>query len=602
VRLLVAVLALAATIFAVAGGSAMLLERRLTTLAPGGVTLGAVHYNALTGRLALGDVRARDAAGREVFRADSVLATANPFSLLAGTPSLGRVRVAGPRLTLRAGERIDLEGVTAGLGAAHAFLGSAGPFTLPLRVHDLVIGDGVLTIEGAGKRGSPLVVRDLDLRLSRLTTAAVNQRDVAFAIEMAVYGTTVYATGQPRGAGYVVHVRARGLDAPALARDFPVAGLGGIERGQAEIDADVLLTDGRVLTSGLVRLSDAVVALPLSGRPRLRAATIAVVAEALDVVTGGGRITRLDLGTPSLALPVARAGATLTEVLAPLRAEDRVVVRRISITDGTLALNGPAGVRLTRVQLAAHLPERRPDSGWVVSGRAVVDGDAEVSVDGLVARDLRALDAVTRLSHVPLAWWRALAGAGAQPGWDGRVSFDGRLRLVAREGEAVATAAGQAELRDVRDASTGSFRAERIALGIRQLHWPSAEAVFDRVVLTRPAFGLSALAAWAGSLVTSEVSVVDGEMRGDAPGRTLHDLAVDLAPDDRDGVARLRLSASTDFGGHVALDRVVAYTAAVAGLPLGFIASTLDEAARAAAFAPPFSAPPPSALPSAVTP
>jgi hypothetical protein len=579
-------------IFGVAGGGALLVERRLSTLAPGGVTVAGLHYNAFTGRLALADVRARDAEGHEVFRADEVLATANPLSLLGGALSLGRVRIAGPQLTLRAGGGFDLDDVTAGFGAAHAFFGSRGALALPLHVDDLVIGGGAVIVEGAGEGGAPLAVRDLDLRLSRLTTAAVEARDVAFAVEMAVYGTTVHATGQPRGGGYVVHVRARGLDAVALARDFPIAALEGLERGQAEIDADLVLTGGHVVTSGFVRLTDAVLALPLTGRPRLRAASIAVAADAFDLASGTGRITRLDLAAPTLALPLAGAARTLDEALAPLRGESDLAVRRISIADGTLSLDGPQSVRLSRLQLAAHLPERRAENGWVVSARATLGADAEVSVDGLVARDLRGLDFFTRLARVPLAPWRALAGAA--PGWDGRVSFDGRLRLIAREGDLVATATGQAELSDVRGSSAGGFRAERIALGIRQLRWPSADAVFDRVVVTRPAFGLDALMAWTGSLVTSAVSVVDGEVRGDGPGRGLHGVAMDLAPDDS-GIARLKLSASTDTGARVDLDRVVASTMAAPGLPLGLLATTLDEAARSASVAPSSIAP--SALP-----
>ncbi|HZJ71141.1 MAG TPA: hypothetical protein VFF36_09430, partial [Planctomycetota bacterium] len=347
-----------------------------------------------------------------------VLATANPLSLLGGALSLGRVRIAGPQLTLRAGGGFDLDDVTAGFGAAHAFFGSRGALALPLHVDDLVIGGGAVIVEGAGEGGAPLAVRDLDLRLSRLTTAAVEARDVAFAVEMAVYGTTVHATGQPRGGGYVVHVRARGLDAVALARDFPIAALEGLERGQAEIDADLVLTGGHVVTSGFVRLTDAVLALPLTGRPRLRAASIAVAADAFDLASGTGRITRLDLAAPTLALPLAGAARTLDEALAPLRGESDLAVRRISIADGTLSLDGPQSVRLSRLQLAAHLPERRAENGWVVSARATLGADAEVSVDGLVARDLRGLDFFTRLARVPLAPWRALAGAA--PGWDGR--------------------------------------------------------------------------------------------------------------------------------------------------------------------------------------
>jgi len=565
VKPLVAVLALAAALFGAAGGGALLLERRLAALAPGGVTFGTLHYNPFTGSLALTDVRARDAAGRDVFTADSVLARANAVSLLGGALSLGRVRVAAPRLTLRADAGFALDDVAAGLGAAHAFLGSAGALALPLRVEDLLIGDGVVTIEGAGEGGAPLVVRDLDVRLSRLTTAALDDRDVAFAVEMAVYGTPVHVTGQPRAGGYAVHVRARGLDVARLARDVPAAVLQSVERGLAEIDADLLLVGGRVLASGFVRLTDAVLALPIAGRPRLRAASVAVAADAFDVASGVGRITRLDLGAPSLALPAAG----LREMVEPLRSDSDLVLRRISITDGTLMLDGPGGVQLMRVQLAAQLPERRSDSGWMVSARAALGDDAAISVDGLVARDLRGLDAVTRLVRVPLAPWRALTST--PPGWNARVSFDGRLRLIAREGETLASATGQAELTDVSGPASGGFRADRVALGIRRLRWPAGEAVFDRVV------------------------VVDGEVRGDAPGRALHRLAVDLAPDANGSLARLKLSASTEAGGRVDLDRVLPYGATDVGLPLAFIAMTLDEASRSASI-------PPSALPAAALP
>lgn len=601
-RPFVAVLALAAALLGVAGGGTLLVERRLAALAPGGVTFGTLHYNPFTGSLAVSDVRGRDTAGREIFGAEQVQATANPVSLLGGVLSLGRVRVTVPRLTLRADSGFAAGGgfafgdVTAGLGVAHVLLGSRGALALPLNVADLVISGGRVTIEGAGEDGAPLVVRDLDLRLSRLTTAAVDTADVAFAVEMAVYGTIVYVTGQPRGGGYVIHVRARGLDAVALARDVPVGALAGLERGQAEIDADLVLAGGRVLASGFVRLTDAALTLPLAGRPRLQAASMAVAADAFDLTTGVGRITRLDLVAPSLALPAARAAAVLGEAVDPLRDGRELVVRRISVSDGTLALEGPAGVRLSRLHLTAQLPERRAESGWVVSARAALGDGAEVSVDGLVARDLRGLDAITRLSRVPLAPWRTLAGS--TPGWDARVSFDGRLKLVTREGDTVATATGQAELSDVSGslaAGPGGFRAERIALGIRRLRWPGADAIFDRVVITRPAFGVGALSAWTGSLVTGGFSVVDGDVTGIAPGHALHRVAMDLASDEAGGLARLRFSASTEAGGRLDLDRVVAYGAGDPGLPLGLLAATLDEATRSAAV-------PPSALPAAVLP
>jgi len=591
VRAIVAVLALAAAIFGVAGGGTLLVERRLTALTPGGVRFGALAYNPFTGRLRAADVRARDAAGRDVFGADAVAAEVNPVSLLGGVLSLGRVRVSAPRLTLRGEGVFALDDVSAGLGAAQRLFGSPGALALPVHVADLVVDGGTLTVEGAGEGGAPLVVHDLDVRLSRLTTATVDAADVAFAVEMAVYGTIVYVTGQPRGGGYVVHVRARGLDGVALARDVPVPMLAAVERGQAEVDADFVLTEGRVLASGFVRVTDAVLRLPVADASRLRAASLAVAADAFDLTTGTGRLTRVDVVAPALAVPKARAAVVLGELLARLRDDPDLVIRRVSVSDGTLTLDGPDGVRLSRLHLTAQLPERRADSGWVVSARAAVGDDAEASLDGLVARDLRGVDTVARLVRVPLAPWRALAGAPAD--WDARVSFDGRLRVVAREGDTVATAAGQAELSNVSGA--GGIHADRVTLGIRRLRWPGAEAIFDRIALTRPTLGLRALRAWTASLVTGGVSVVDGELTGDVPGHGLRRVVVDLAADAAGGLARLKLSAATESGSRVDLDRVVAYAAGETGLPLGLLAVTLDEAARSTAMAP-------SALPAALVP
>jgi hypothetical protein len=73
------------------------------------------------------------------------------------------------------------------------------------------------------------------------------------------------------------------------------------------------------------------------------------------------------------------------------------------------------------------------------------------------------------------------------------VSFDGRLRVAAREGETAITLAGQAVLTDVSRAGRDGFRVERVALGIRGLRWPSAAAVVDTVVMTPPAFAVPAV-------------------------------------------------------------------------------------------------------------
>jgi hypothetical protein len=575
VRALVAVLVLAAALVGGAGLGALLVERRLAGLAPGGVEFATLHYNPFTGRLVLGRLRAHDAAGREVFRAEHVRAVVAPVSLLTGALTLGRVQMTEPRLTLRVASGLGLDDV------ARALLDPGGT-VLPLRVDDLVIDDGVLIVEGAGEGGAALVARDLDLRLGRLTTATVGEHDVAFVVEMAVYGTVVRVTGQPRGGAYALRVRARGLDAAAVARDVRAAVLDPVERGRADVDAHIVLAGGRVLVSGSVRLADAVLRLPLPGTPRLRASLVAVAADAFDLADGTGRLARVDLVAPTLVVPAGTTAAVLGALTAPDRTAGSLLIRRVSIADGTLAIEGRYGLRLTGLELAAQLTERRPETpGWFVKTRAVLGRDGEVSLEGLVDRDLRWLDAGARVQRVPLAQWRALGGPA--PGWDAHVSFDGRVHVVLGARGAAATLTGHAELEDVREAAADGFRAERVALGIRRLRWPDTEAVLDRVVVTRPAFGLGTLARWTEALVTGGMSVVDGEMIADPPGRALHRLTVELGRDAGAGLARVRVSAATAAGVPVDLERVVPHGSGEPGVPLRFLAATLGEATRVAA-------------------
>jgi len=166
-----------------------------------------------------------------------------------------------------------------------------------------------------------------------------------------------------------------------------------------------------------------------------------------------------------------------------LQSRPDLLLRRVTLTGGTLALEGAGGVRLEHVQLTAHAPERRGDGRWIVSARARMGADAEVALEGLLTRDLRGLDAEARMQRVALGPWHALMGAPAE--WDARVSFHGRLQAAVREGEAAVTLAGQAVLADVGVAGHDGFRADRIALGIRRLQWPAAAAVVDRIVMTR---------------------------------------------------------------------------------------------------------------------
>jgi hypothetical protein len=478
VRPLLLALVVLATLLGAAGVTTLVIERRLATLTPGGLTVNRLHYNPFSGRLLLEGLRAYDAAGRELLSAERVAAEVNPVRLLVRPLVLRQARVSAPRLTLRAAAGLDLAELAAGLGAA-----PAAATGLPVRVEDLVLTGGSIVVEGVGPGGAPLVARDLDVRLSRLTTATVERPDVAFAVEAAIYGATVHLTGQPRGAGYVIHVRARGLAVDALVRDFPAPALHGLQQGRGDVDADMLLTDGRLLASGSARVTDLLWTLPAPLGLRLRAATLAAVVDNFDLTSGAGRITRLDLGAPSLSFPATDAAVTLAGLVATLRGHRDLLLRRVAVTDGTLTLEGVGGVRLERVQLAAHAPERRGDGAWIVSARAGLGADAEVALDGVLDRDLYGLDAAARLQRVALAPWRALMGAPAE--WDAQVSFDGRVRAAVHEGATALTLAGRAVLADVGVLGGDGFRAERIALGIRRLQWPAADAIVDRVVMTR---------------------------------------------------------------------------------------------------------------------
>jgi hypothetical protein len=574
VRPLVAALAIVAALLGVAGVAPVIVERRLAALAPGGVEIRGLQYNPFTGRLVLTGLRARDAAGRELIRAERVTASVSLLRLLGRPLTLAQARVVDPRLTLQAAPGLDLAELAAGLGSA-----PAAATSLPVRIDDLAVTGGSVVVEGAGERGAPLVVRDLDLRLGRLTTATIHQHDVAFAVEMAIYGTVAHVTGQPRGAGYALRVRARGLDVAALARDVPVAALSGLERGRGEIDAELLMVDGHLIASGNVRVAEVVLALG-GGPSRLQAEHLGAAVDHFDLTSGSGRITRVDLVGPVLSLPAERASAMLAGLVARLQEQPELLVRRVTVTRGSLSLDGHPGVRLHGVQLAAHAPERRGDGAWLVTARAGLDSDAEAAVDGVVARDLRGLDAVARVRRVALRPWGALVGAPGE--WDARVSFDGRLRLAVREGEAAVTLAGQAVLADVGAGGRSGFRADRIAVGIRRLQWPGAEAVVDSVVMTRPAFALPAAIPWPRLLVTGNLSVVDGELRETVGEPALRDLAVSLAPTGAAGAAHLRLSASMVGGRRLGVDRIVPYDEPTEGaVPLRLLLSALEDAARA---------------------
>ena len=150
---------------------------------------------------------ARDASGREVFRADEVRATAPVADLLTGVITLQRAQVASPRLVVSAAPMLKLIALVARRRGRRR-----SPST----------DSSSPAVRWCSRTEPPrsLVIRDLAVRADRM---AAFGGDGAFAVEMALYGANVRLTGQRAlGApGYAVHVRARARRGGRL-RDFPL--------------------------------------------------------------------------------------------------------------------------------------------------------------------------------------------------------------------------------------------------------------------------------------------------------------------------------------------------------------------------------------------
>lgn len=388
---LLAAVSLAAVLLGGAGVATWLVEQRLGTLAPGGVVFDTLDYNPFTGRLALERVRARDATGREIFRAEEVSATAPVADLLAGVVTLQRVQVASPRLVVAAGPVLELIG-----------LGGEGPRAPPIAVNGLVLTGGALVIEDVA-RGEPLVVRDLAVRADRMSALG---GEGAFAVEMALYGARVRLTGQRAlGApGYAVHARASGLDAVAALRDFPMltAGRGfTLVRGRADVDGTLLFAEQGVLASGHARLERVLARFADRRLSPFSAAAVILGVDRWDVAAGAGRISRLELRAPRLSIALRRAMPPLLTSVLGVFADDGIVLRRIRIVDGSLTLDsqsGPVSLRSLNVALQAH--ERLAGSGFVLTGRAGVGPHGQLAVEGALSRDLRRAEGALRAGGV----------------------------------------------------------------------------------------------------------------------------------------------------------------------------------------------------------
>src|SRR5262249_16309453 len=300
---LVALVALASALFGAAGALPLVLEARLAALAPGGLAVNGLHYNPLTGRLTLHGISAHDGAGREIFRADEVEATAPLADLVADSARrVEGVRGVGGGLVIGQAPALTLVSLGAGFAAA------------PVSVNGIAVSDGNLIVEEPGRRA--LVARDLTASADRLS--GIGESDAAFSVETALYGTTVRITGQPvSGGAYALRVRAQGLDAAALLEDFPrllSPARIRLTQGRGDIDATLVIAQSRVLASGQLRLEHLVARFAEPRSAPFVASALIIAVDRWDVVAGTGRISRLELQRPTLTLERATPAAMSTLV------------------------------------------------------------------------------------------------------------------------------------------------------------------------------------------------------------------------------------------------------------------------------------------------
>lgn len=383
---ILAAIASLAVLFGGAGGATWLLERRLAALAPGGFDVQALHYNPFTGRLHLQGITARDRLGREVFHADSVEASAPAAEVLGGTVTLTRARVQAPRMVVPAGPLLALAG---------------RPTELPLAVRGLVATVGSLRVESAGF--APLHLSDVSVRADAIAEAAHHG---AFAMTTTAYGTVIRLTGQPGVGGYAVRIRAAGLDAAAVLRDFPVLASTGLRltRARGDVDAELLFArSSRLLVSGALHLNDVVARVPDAGVSPLSAAAVIVAVDRWDVEAGAGRIARLEVRRPKGTVDVARSAPVLARLVDRL-GDAGIILRRVRLVDGTLTLVDPEQGRLTLrgLALALQARERRAEAGFVVTGRSGLGPAGRLTFEGALSRDLHRIDGVIRAIDVRL--------------------------------------------------------------------------------------------------------------------------------------------------------------------------------------------------------
>jgi len=596
-RFLLSLVSLAALVFGASGAATLMLESALARLTPGGLEFASLRYDPLTGAVAVDKLRGRDADGRVVFEAERVTATAGVLDLLSGELRLRRVHVSAPTLTVRRDDAADLLTFVPMPSALPAAVAGAEPrrrrAPIPWSVEGLMITGGSVIVD-QGDDYLPVVMDDIELRLSRLAASRSAEVPSAFALEMATYGTVAQVTGYPTpaaGVGFAVRVRASDLDVAALMRDVmsPSAAEaeGGLEEARGDVDLTVRFAEGRLLASGTVRLGPLVWSDP--GAATARAAGVNVVIDRLDLGTFTGRISRLDLLSPSLSLVRDAEG---TVALPPFLARlheiaPGLVVRRLRLTDGTVTVLDPASgatLALRRVNVTLQGRELSSTAAAIVDARAVVGHDGRIAVNGVVGPSLRTFEGAVRLQDVPLTAWQPVGVRAATVSFDGRVNVnaEGETPRGVLGGRAVLTALSIPD----GDGAT-AFSVESATVNVRRLAWPSLEATLDSLVLVRPQWLYdlaSALPAWPGGVTIASASVVKGRVYADADapaGALLDDVTVALSPDLAPGLARVTVSAAGRGGRVVALSRAYPMARAASGPSAAALLSALTDAYRA---------------------
>lgn len=368
-RWLVVPLVLAAGVLGGAGAATLALEHRLARAIPGGLSIRVLHYNPFTGALLLHDVRARTAARGLTVDAATVRARVDLVALVEGRLALRDVNVVEPRISVRPAA---LHPTAAGLLAA---LDDGAPAS----VVGLVLSGGSVRIERDDGGAVPVVLRDVNVRVDRLLGGAAG-RAPAFVAALGFSGGEIHVTGHPvagdgvGGAGYVTRVRGRDVDLAALQRRF-FDGTRGLrlERGRGDVDAEVLAVDGRLMLSGRARLGRVVARVAAPALSVLRVDEAVVAVDRFDVEAGAGRLSRLEMRSPSLTVRLVPGGLRQVRRLGGLLPD--VVVRRLRISDGVVTLVD-RGRRLAvrRLDIALQARERAGGPGLRLVLAGVVEG------------------------------------------------------------------------------------------------------------------------------------------------------------------------------------------------------------------------------------